>query len=404
MVNIEDLLRLRWLWLGCQLALVLSAGPLTGWHLPLGWLLALVAAGAVSNAAAVLRRPQARAGHVLGGLFLLDTALLTGMLGLAGGAHNPFSSLFLLYVAMGASVLSGGWTWALVAGCAAGYSSLYLLDIAPDVHGGGHADPMRLHLVGMWVAFLVVGPAVALAIGQLRRSLAESQRRLEEARSRAARRERLASLGTLAAGAAHELATPLGTIALAAGELERRGGAAVARDAAIIRQEVGRCNLVLRRLAADVGAGVGEPPETLALGDWVDRAIERLDGQQRLERRAVLAPPRLLSQALEGLLKNALYASPPDAVVRLALREVEVDDGAGGGVAVEVSDRGAGMDPQTLERAGEPFFTTKPEGEGTGLGLFFARSVVEPLGGTLELSSAAGEGTRAVLTLPLTRE
>lgn len=407
-VSFAGILRLRWAWLGAQLALVLAAPSLSGWELPTGLMVGLVLAGAASNLALViwLRAGPAVRQWLVAAVLALDTGLLTALLLLSGGAYNPFSSLYLLYLALGALVLSPGWTWAVVGACTLGYSSLYLLDAAPP-GGHHHGDAMRLHLLGMWVAFVLVGPLVALGISRLRRVLEEYETRLEEIRRLAERREKLASLGTLAAGAAHELATPLATIGLAAQELETGGcDEALAEDARLIRQQVERCTSILHQLASDVGAGTGESPRPVEIGALVDLAIERLSEQTRLEidvapeleRRSIRLPQRLVSRALEGLLRNAFDASGPEDTVDLRVT-------AGGGrLVLEVIDRGVGMAPETLGRAGEPFFTTKEIGRGTGLGLFYARSVAESMGGGLELESAPGRGTQATLCLPLEDE
>jgi two-component system sensor histidine kinase RegB len=109
---------------------------------------------------------------------------------------------------------------------------------------------------------------------------------------------------------------------------------------------------------------------------------------------AVAVPARALTHAIRGVVKNALQASPGGTPVRVAL----VREAAGWKLSVE--DRGVGMPAEVLARAGEPFFTTKPPGEGMGLGLFLARAVLDQLGGRLELRSVPGEGTRVELRWP----
>jgi len=108
----------------------------------------------------------------------------------------------------------------------------------------------------------------------------------------------------------------------------------------------------------------------------------------------VAGPPRGLTRALRGLLKNALQASPPGAAVILRLR-IE-----GAYVVAEVINQGCGMPGEILSRAGEPFFTTKVPGEGMGLGLFLSQTLAEQLGGGLDLRSTPGSGTTATLRLP----
>jgi two-component system sensor histidine kinase RegB len=97
------------------------------------------------------------------------------------------------------------------------------------------------------------------------------------------------------------------------------------------------------------------------------------------------------------ILTNALQATPGEGGV--SLRALC----ASRGIEVEVTDGGAGMEAGVLARAGEPFFTTKEPGQGTGLGLYIARTLVEQLGGALELASERGRGTTARITLPRTQ-
>ncbi len=127
-------------------------------------------------------------------------------------------------------------------------------------------------------------------------------------------------------------------------------------------------------------------------------ALEALEPRVRLqladglgERRARLFP-RALGRALRGLVDNALLADPGE--VTLAIRE------EGEALCFEVIDHGAGMPPEVLKRAGEPFFTTRAPGEGTGLGLFVARTLADRLSGRLEVQSVPGEGTRVRMVVP----
>jgi two-component system sensor histidine kinase RegB len=158
-------------------------------------------------------------------------------------------------------------------------------------------------------------------------------------------------------------------------------------------------------MAADAGESAGEAPVDVPLAAVLSGAVTDLAGRERVRREiasgsaeaVVRVPVRALTQALRGVIKNALEASGPTGDVHVRL-------GAHGGVwHVAVEDRGAGMIPEVLARAGEPFFTTKNGegiGRGMGLGLFLARAVLERLGGDLTLDSAAGRGTTVTLILP----
>jgi two-component system sensor histidine kinase RegB len=238
------------------------------------------------------------------------------------------------------------------------------------------------------------------------RALGDRERELALARDRAARQEKLASLATLAAGAAHELATPLSTIALAAKEqarrLEKAGGGPALDDALLIRAQVDRCRQILDQLSADAGDLTGEAAVDVPVGALLaaaqvglrPRPPIRVELEPHLAEERCRLPARAVARALRTLLKNGQEASgeAAEVVLHAGIR--------GGALLVSVTDRGAGMSPEVLARACEPFFTTKPPGSGMGLGLFLARSLVEQLGGRLSLDSRTGEGTSVSVTLP----
>jgi two-component system sensor histidine kinase RegB len=266
---------------------------------------------------------------------------------------------------------------------------------------------MQLHLRGMWVAFGVAASFIVYFLLRVRRDLESREADLAEAQRRVGRQERLASLATLAAGAAHELATPLATIALAARELERhleraQADATSLEDVHLIRAQVDRCRAILDGMAADAGQSAGESASDVGVVDLLRAAADGLRAAPPVEidvaglnGQRVRVPPRAVAQAIKSLLKNAQDASSEGAAVSL---RAGVN---GGSIAIEVIDRGKGMPADVLARAGEPFFTTKEPGRGMGLGLFLTRTLVERLGGELTLSSEAGAGTRALVKLPL---
>jgi two-component system, sensor histidine kinase RegB len=234
-------------------------------------------------------------------------------------------------------------------------------------------------------------------------ALGEREGELTQARGLAARQERLASLATMAAGAAHELSTPLGTVALAAKELERAltRDPELAADARLIREQVGRCRAILEQMAQGAGT-VGESVAACTVSELVEEAFVGIrptptvhrDIPSDLAKAPLKLPPRAVSQALRSLVTNAQDASPASAAVLVTVRrEAEM-------LELAIRDRGAGMPSEVMARIGEPFFTTKAPGRGMGLGLFLARAVIEGVGGTLQIDSTAGEGTEVRVTLP----
>jgi two-component system sensor histidine kinase RegB len=215
-------------------------------------------------------------------------------------------------------------------------------------------------------------------------------------------------LTTLAAGAAHELATPLATIAVAARELERAavhgaGAADVLEDARLIRSEIDRCHDILDQMSGRASAGgTAEAQAPLDLGSLMAQVRQKLSSDEagRLEASCALTtsraalPQEALVRVLVCLVKNAFEATPAPQRVWLAVAE------EGGALRFTVRDEGHGMPPAVLARAGEPFFTTKQPG-GFGLGLFLAHHFAQTFNGALLLDSRAGAGTTATLELPL---
>jgi two-component system sensor histidine kinase RegB len=417
-INLRWLVRLRWGAVTGQLVTVIAASRALDLPLPLGTLLALIGLSAVSNLGAMLwlRRGPRVPEEALAALMGLDVLVLTGLLALSGGSSNPFSTLYLVNIALAAVVLRPAWTWGLVSFSLACFGLLFVAPLRNELNGamghGAHGEDLRLHLEGMWVAFGLSAVFIVYFVQRVTGELARRDRELGDARAARARAEQLASLATLAAGAAHELATPLSTIAVVARELERTlGGSAgpdardgephgVRDDARLIREQVDRCREILERMAGEAGETPGEPfvdvtfaeliaQSTAELASRVDVAVDAGLGDRTLR-----LPRRAVAQALRALAKNAVEAMPDGSRVAMA---AHLADGVW---TIEIRDRGAGMPLEVLSRVGEPFFTTKRPGAGMGLGVFLAKTVLTSLGGDLEFASQPGRGTTARVRLP----
>jgi two-component system sensor histidine kinase RegB len=414
-LNFRWLLRLRWGAALGQLVLVLGAEAWLGIRLPVGALLLLILVELLSNAAFSrwargapgLLASAEGAENAIAAVMALDFGLLTVLLALSGGPNNPFSVLYLVEVTLAAVMLAPRRTWLLMGLALACFGTLFATPRFAwfAAHGLSHAQMMDLHIRGMWVAFGVAAAFIVVFVQRVTRTVAARDAELARERFKTARQERLASLATLAAGAAHELSTPLSTIAVVARELERQLAAhpEAAADARLIRDEVTRCRETLSRMATDAGAPGGEGGGNEPLSRVVDEALEGLAGREQvrveahgdLARKVPLLPLRALGRSAQALVRNALQASPTGAEVLL---RVEATAQA---LRLEVRDSGAGISPEVLVRVGEPFFTTRQPGAGMGLGVFLARSLSEQLGGSFSLTSELGGGTRAVVSVPL---
>ncbi len=416
-IGLAWLVRLRWLAIFGQLAIVgLSLFALQV-SLPLSLVCGLIALTASSNVLLTVwlraRDPSARA---LFGVLVLDVLTLTGLLLCAGGAANPFSVFYLVHVALAALLLTPRPAWLVAALTSLSFGSLFVLPShtidphAMHMHHGASA----LHLQGMWLAYTLAAGFVVHFVSRVASALQAREHELFELQRSAVRHEKLASLSTLAAGAAHELGTPLATIALVAKELEHgleagQEGPSFLADARLIRQEVERCREILQQMAARAGEGAGEMPSKVSVRGVEQSLSDALSASgasrgsveferigELAERGELVAPQRLLVQVLANLVRNAFDAQAEvgkaDAV-RVVTR-VENER-----AAFEIFDHGSGIAAHSSARVGEPFFTTKPPGRGLGLGVFLARAFAEKMGGELTLEARPGGGTVARLTM-----
>jgi two-component system sensor histidine kinase RegB len=400
------LVRLRWLSLGGQVVALLCARLWFGIQLsalPLGLIIASVGASNFVLWQWLRRNPDSpSASGVVGGLLASDTILLTALLGLSGGPMNPFSVLYLVNITLAAVVLGAGWTSSIAGLCIACFGSLFVLPVAPMHSGPNH---WAHHLQGMWLAFALAAALIAFFVRRVATTIAAQREHIAALREGAARNARLASLTTLAAGAAHELGTPLGTIAVAAHEMELAAEPAMpalVADARLILAEVERCHDILAKMSSKTGSEVGESVH-ISLAELERKLRARFDFErgQRIRLRVaagvstIQAPVEEFSHSLYALVKNAFDASHENGEVGVTL------DREGEAVRICVEDSGVGMPSQVLAHAGEPFFTTKDPGRGLGLGLFLTRAFAESQGGELSIESEPGHGTRATLRLPL---
>lgn len=350
-----------------------------------------------------LRRARSVGNFELFGQLLVDVGALTAMLYLTGGWSNPFVSLFLLPLVIAATVLPPRYAWAMAAVTVACYSALGLFYVPlPHVHDGAGPD-FGTHVLGMWASFVLSAGVVAWFVVQMAQSLRRRDRALAAAREKALRDDQVLALGTLAAGAAHRLGTPLSTMAVLAGELEEavRDDPAAVRDIATLRGQLAHCKQIIADLAACAGQARAEGGASLPVDEFVRRALDSwqalrpgvdvscdMGGEGPAPR---IVSERSLANTLVSLLDNAADASA---------RGIELDTRwTRERLVVEIRDRGGGLPPGAEAALGRTVFSAKPGGH--GIGLLLANAAIERFGGCVTLSNRESGGTRTRVELPL---
>jgi two-component system sensor histidine kinase RegB len=406
LINLRWIVRLRWLAVAGQVSTIFIGSRLVSTPLPLKPLLGACAVIAALNGLVQLWVLRGGVPTDRGcGLNLLgDVLALTTLLALSGGASNPFSLLYLVHITIAAVILPARWTLLLAAASAAAYSTLALLPVHP-LHLTGQSAVVQG--LGTWAAFLVGVAFISTFSFRMSRALQRREQELQSSRASAEAGERLAALGTLAAGTAHELNTPLGTIAILAGELADQLTGDRRAEAEEIRKQVRRCKEIITSMLAPRGGADIEEAKEVEVAGVLEEAVRRWgEGrpgpmpQLAIEPSAQAArarlPLRAFEQAIANLLENAAEATEgrTDRLVRVQLGRAQ------GELQLTVADNGVGVPEALQNRVGEPFFTTKGPGHGSGLGLYLARHVVERQGGEMHVTSAEGRGTQVVLVMP----
>jgi two-component system sensor histidine kinase RegB len=403
--------RLRYGMVGGEAAIVL--GLYYGFHLGPAFLWTLVPLAIMLVSNVVLGRlgtlPFKFPQQTLGAVFCLDTLCLSLILGLTGGTMNPFSLLYLVQITLSAVVLRKVWTRGLGVLSTVCFGLLFFFYIPSAAFQMHHVEQgLSPHLVGMWIAFVVAVTLITFFTGKIADSLRTREQEVLDLRDQVAKNERLASLVTLAAGAAHELGTPLATIAVVARELERYAATyssnqAILEDAKLIRSEVDRCCRILEQMSVHSAEPLGETPANIRLHDLLAQVMDQFPEASRKllrinvadETLSAVLPRKATAQSLVALIQNALDANLDQRPIFIEAAEAASE------LRITVQDQGEGMPAHVLRRIAEPFFTTKDPGKGMGLGTFLVSTFAERLGGRVVFDSRLGEGTTATLQLPL---
>lgn len=344
---------------------------------------------------------------------LLLSYLLIGVT----GAINSSYYLILLVPIVSAATLLGAWGTVLIYALAVGSYLSFLLFLDWDRYFLPDSQIQELALRALllaMVAFLThtlvkASRQQALRYQATAEELAAANRSLQAAEAAIRRTERLAALGQLTAGLAHELRNPLGTMKASAELLVRSAPAEppVVRElSGYIAEEVDRLNSLITRFL-DFSRPLQLHYELRSLDEVLDRAVAEIERHQppfnvtiyknySTDVRPFLLDAIMLERVVSNLLLNAVQASPPEGVITLKTRA------SAGTVEIAVIDRGSGIAPEHIENIFNPFFTTKPSG--IGLGLAIVSRIIDEHGGKIAVESTPGEGSVFRVLLPARTE
>lgn len=405
--NMRQLVDLRWLAVIGQCTTILIVQFVMGVALPVLPMLAVVAALVLLNLFSLWQLPR-RATISNGALFaslLLDVAALTALLYQSGGATNPFISLFLLQVVLGAVLLETWSSWALVAVTSAAFVFLIErhlpLDLPPRVVSGW----ANLYIVGALLCFGLVAVLLVAFVTRINRNLRNRDARLATMRQQAAEEDHIVRMGLLASGAAHELGTPLASLAVIVNDWRQTPGLiatpGLAEEIEDMQIAIARCKTIVSGILASAGEAQGEHPSVTTVHAFLDGVVadwraqhgeDALAYENRFGDDVAIVSDTALGQVIRNILDNALEASANTVSLRVTRQDTAL--------ALDIRDHGAGFSDDMLANFGQPYRSTKAR-QGGGLGLFLVVNAMRKLGGTVSAANHPDGGAVIALRLPL---
>lgn len=400
-VRLQTLVRLRWMAVTGQFAAILVVALVFSYPLPLVPALIVIGASVTLNLVLTLRFGAGFRLHnrFAAELLAFDLLQLFALLGLTGGLQNPFAILLLAPISVSATTLEQKATvlLALLSGILITILAVWHLPLPWDPAAPLHFN--TLYIAGVWGALLLGVGFIAAYTNRVAHEARQLAAALSATELALSRQQQLRALDGLAAAAAHELGTPLSTIALAAKDMRLDlGESPLAEDAGLIVDQVGRCRAILGKLRS-LGTEAGDPFAEVPLGDLlaeVTRPYENLGKTILFDVRPLGGPDPVLTRAvgllygLGNLVENAVHFANEKVAIVADWDETEV--------RLTITDDGPGFPPELIARLGEPYLTTRAREQpsedpgargGLGLGIFISKTLLERTGASLEFSNRA---------------
>lgn len=367
---------------------------------------------------------------------VIDVFAITALLYPTGGASNPIIWVYLLPLMITAIMLPPIYAWYMVILTTTMYSMLMVyniplpsiaphlshsssmtfsdmshLEMLEQAHVMSDQNYFNLHIFGMWFGFVFSAGLVAFFVVELAKTLKSRERSLAEARENALRNERVVALGTLAASAAHDMGTPLGTMAILTHEL--MGDYAYCNHPdlyekmTIMEEQITRCKEALSVMSASAGEMRAESGNVMLISDYLDSVMTQwrthnvrtklqfiIDSNVKLTHKIIAE--RTLTHAFINILNNAAQATNSDLGIEFhATWDSQF-------ATIKICDFGSGFSDDLLHFAGHQPVTSGKNG--LGVGLFLSYSTLQRLGGKLEFTNRPTGGAQVTITLPLLAE
>jgi two-component system sensor histidine kinase RegB len=331
-----------------------------------------------------------------------DLIIHSVLLYYAGGSTNPFVSYYLVPLTIAAATLPWMYSMALSGLALSGYTGLLIWYHPLALHGVEHeAMLISLHLFGMWLNFALSAAFITFFVVKMAGALRRQDQLQSERREEGMRDQQLLAVAAQAAGAAHELGTPLATMSVLIKELrQEHPDPLLQEDLAVLQEQVQLCKESLQQLVRAAEADRRQAVQEQTASEWLESVLRRWhlmrpEASYRFQSLSVGAAPRMmpptdLTQSLLNLLNNAADACPDKLDILL--------DWDAQWITLSIRDHGAGVPLAIAEQLGRPFFTTK--GKGFGLGLFLSQASVTRAGGSVKLYNHEEGGTLTELRLP----
>ena len=405
--NMQHLIQLRWIAVIGQITTIAAASQLLDVQLPMPAMLNVLACLIAFNIASTLRwqENQVVSNNELLLALTVDVASLTAQLYLSGGATNPFVFLYLLHVILGAVLLEAWSTWTIVAVTGACIAWLALFSEPLRLPLDHERGILSLYVQGMLVCFILDAALLVVFISRITHNMRTTAAKLADLHQRAAEEEHIIRMGLLASGAAHELGTPLATLAVILGDWKRmpefKGNPVLLEEIAEMQTQLKRCKTIVSGILLSAGETRGESSAATTINTFLDevvaewrigRPVVAFEFENRIDPDLPVVSDSTLKQMICNVLDNALEASP-----HWLRMEASREDDA---LVLQVTDSGPGFAEAMLAQFGKPYNSSKGR-PGSGLGLFLVVNVARTLGGAVTASNPPQGGAMVRLTLPL---